>query len=81
VAWSCPDGAAGHGVAAVQVVTDIIETGRQRGELRADVEALVTADLILGADLDHYTHQGDPDRAWADAIVDTLWRGLAARSF
>jgi AcrR family transcriptional regulator len=68
------------GVAALQVVSDIVETGRQRGDLRADVDAKMTADLILGAYLAHYTHQGDPDRAWVDAIVDTLWRGLAARS-
>jgi len=68
------------GVAALQVVNDIVETGRQRGELRADIDAKVTADLILGAYLAHFTHQGDPDRAWVGAIVDTLWRGLAARS-
>jgi AcrR family transcriptional regulator len=67
------------GVAALQVVHDIVESGRQRGELRADVDAQMTADLILGAYLSHYTHQGDPDQAWVDAIVDTLWRGLAAR--
>src|SRR6478672_10557843 len=69
------------GVAALQVVNDIVETGRQRGELRADIDAKATADLILGAYLAHFTHQGDPDRAWVGAIVDTLWRGLAARSF
>ena len=67
------------GVAALQVVNDIVETGRQRGELRADVDAQITADLILGAYLAHYTHRGDPDRGWIDAIVDTLWQGLAAR--
>ena len=70
----------GVGVAALQVVNDIVETGRQRGELRADIDAKMTADLILGAYLAHFTHQGDPDRAWVGAIVDTLWRGLAARS-
>jgi AcrR family transcriptional regulator len=68
------------GVAALHVIDDIIETGRQRGELRADVDAQTTADLILGAYLAHYTHQGDPDPPWVDAIVDTLWQGLAARS-
>jgi hypothetical protein len=31
----------------------------------------------LGAYIAHYTHQGDPDRGWVDAIVDTLWQGLA----
>jgi AcrR family transcriptional regulator len=67
------------GAATLQVVNDIVETGRQRGELRADVDAQTTADLILGAYLAHYTHQGDPDDAWVDAIVDALWRGLAAR--
>jgi AcrR family transcriptional regulator len=68
------------GVAALDVVNDIVQSGRQRGELRADVDAEITADLLLGAYLAHYTHQGHPNRAWVDDIVDTLWRGLAARS-
>jgi AcrR family transcriptional regulator len=67
------------GVAALHVVNDIVETGRQRGELRAEVDAQMIADLILGAYLAHYTHHGDPDRGWVDAVVDTLWQGLSAR--
>jgi hypothetical protein len=63
-----------------QVVNDIVENGRNAANC-ADIDASVTADLILGAYLAHFTHQGDPDRAWVGAIVDTLWRGLAARSF
>jgi AcrR family transcriptional regulator len=67
------------GVAALHVVNDIVEAGRQRGELRPGVDPNITADLILGAYFAHYTHQGDPDHAWVDAVVDTVWRGLAAR--
>src|SRR4051794_19394313 len=67
------------GVAALRVVDDIVESGRQRGDLRADVDAQITADLTLGASFAHSTHHGDPDQGWVDAIVDPLWQGLAAR--
>jgi AcrR family transcriptional regulator len=66
------------GAAAVRAVHDIIEHGQRRGELRGDVQAPVVADLILGAYFGHYTHQGQPDRAWIAAVIDTLWPGLAA---
>jgi AcrR family transcriptional regulator len=67
------------GAAAVRAVHDIIEHGQRRGEVRRDVRATVVADLILGAHLARYTHQGPPGRAWMGEVIDTLWPGLAAR--
>jgi AcrR family transcriptional regulator len=66
------------GAAALRAVHDIIEHGQRRGEVRGDVRAPIVADLLLGAYLGHYTHQGQPDRAWIGHVIDTLWPGLAA---
>lgn len=67
------------GAAAVRAVHDIVEHGQRRGDVRRDVQAPVVADLILGAYFGHYTHQGQPDGAWVDSVIDTLWPGLATR--
>jgi AcrR family transcriptional regulator len=66
------------GAAAVRAVQDIIRHGQRRGEVRRDVRAPVVADLILGAYFGHYTHQGQPDRAWIRDVINTLWPGVAA---
>jgi hypothetical protein len=67
------------GAASLRAVRTIVEHGQRRGEVRGDVRAPVVADLILGAYLAHYTHQGQPDRKWIAEVIDTLWPGLAAR--
>lgn len=66
------------GAAGLRAVGHIVQRGQQRGEVRADVKASVVADLILGAYLAHYTHQGQPDRAWIGDIINTVWAGLTA---
>jgi AcrR family transcriptional regulator len=67
------------GAAALRAVSEIVEEGRRHGQVRGDVQAQIVADLILGAYLGHYTHQGQPDNAWIEAVIDTLWPGLVAR--
>jgi AcrR family transcriptional regulator len=66
------------GAAAVQAVRTIIERGQRRGEVRRGVRPPIVADLLLGAYLGRYTHQGPPDRGWTRDVVNTLWPGLAA---
>jgi hypothetical protein len=67
------------GGAALRAVHDIIEHGQRRGEVRRDVRAPVVADLLLGAYLGRYTHQGQPGPSWIRDVINTLWPGLAAR--
>jgi AcrR family transcriptional regulator len=67
------------GAAALRAVHEIVKRGRRRGEVRGDVRAPIVADLILGAYFGHYTHQGQPNRAWTREVIDTLWPALAAR--
>jgi hypothetical protein len=67
------------GAAGVRAVSEIVHHGQRRGEVRGDVVAPIVADLILGAWFAHYTHQGQPDRAWVDDVIATIWPGLALR--
>jgi AcrR family transcriptional regulator len=64
------------GSAALRAVEEIINRARQRGQTRDNLQAGLVADLILGAYLAHYTHEGPPDREWARQIVETLRPGL-----
>ena len=65
------------GAAGLRAVDQIVSRGQQRGEVRADVQASVVADLILGAYLARYTHQGQPEGAWINDIMSTLWPGIS----
>jgi hypothetical protein len=47
-----------------------------RGQTRDNLQAGVVADLIVGAYLAHYTHEGPPDGEWARQVVETLRPGL-----
>jgi AcrR family transcriptional regulator len=67
------------GAAGLQAVGHIVQRGQRRGEVRIDVQASVVADLVLGAYLARYTHQGQPDSAWIADIVSTIWPGLTRR--
>ena len=60
------------GSAAVRVFAEIIEGGQRRGQVRPDLQAGLVADLVVGAYLAHYTHEGVPDRPWARQLVETL---------
>jgi AcrR family transcriptional regulator len=68
------------GAAALRAVSEIIEHGQRRGQVRKDVPTRVVSDLILGAYLGHYTHEGQPDGAWIGEVIDTVWPGLTASS-
>jgi AcrR family transcriptional regulator len=67
------------GAAARRAVSEIIERGQRRRQVRGDVRPRVVSDLILGAYLAHYTHQGQPDEAWVGEVIETLWPGLTPR--
>jgi AcrR family transcriptional regulator len=56
----------------------VIERGRERGEVRADVDPALAAQAVMGSFLWHYMYAGRPKRGWSEALVDTIWPGLAA---
>jgi AcrR family transcriptional regulator len=66
------------GAALVGVVSEIVQHGRDRGQVRPEIDPGVVADLLLGAYLGRHTHTGPPDDQWVDQVLDALWGGLAA---
>ncbi|MCU1458171.1 MAG: hypothetical protein JWL73_2263 [Actinomycetia bacterium] len=64
------------GSSVLRAVDEIIDRARSRGQTRDDLQPGLVADLVVGAYLAHYTHEGRPDSAWARQIVETLRPGL-----
>jgi AcrR family transcriptional regulator len=64
------------GSASSRAVGEIIQRAQERGQIGDNVQPGLVADLIVGAYLAHYTHEGRPDGEWARQIVETLRPGL-----
>jgi AcrR family transcriptional regulator len=61
-----------------QMLIDVIRRGQDRGEVRADVDPALAAEMMVGA---HFARQmnGAPfPRDWAERVVDTAWPALAS---
>ena len=61
-----------------KMLVEVIERGRDRGELRADIDPPLVVDMLVGA---HHARQMNgapfpPD--WPTAVVGQLWPALAA---
>ncbi len=62
-------------------VADIIaalERGKQRGEVRADLDSEIAVHALMGAFMYHRIAAGQPRKGWAEHVVDQLWPAFAA---
>ena len=62
-------------------LTDIIgalERGKERGEVRKDLDSELAVHALLGAFMYHRIAAGDPKKGWSEHVVDTLWPAFAA---
>jgi hypothetical protein len=57
----------------------MIERGVARGDLRADLDADVATELLVGPVYFRLMFGGELDEAFANRIVDNVMRGYAAR--
>jgi AcrR family transcriptional regulator len=55
-----------------------LERGKQRGEVRADLDCEVAVHALLGAFMYHRIAAGQPKKGWSEHVVDTLWPAFAA---
>jgi AcrR family transcriptional regulator len=55
-----------------------LERGKERGEVRADLDVKLAAHAVFGSFVYHHLVAGRPGRGWAEQVVDTLWPGFAA---
>lgn len=62
-------------------VADIVaalERGKERGEIRPDLDSQVAVHALLGAFMYHRIAQGQPKKGWGEHVVDQLWPAFAA---
>jgi AcrR family transcriptional regulator len=55
-----------------------LERGKERGEVRPDLDSALAAQALLGSFISHYMIEGRPTKGWSEHVVDTLWSGFAA---
>jgi AcrR family transcriptional regulator len=55
-----------------------LERGKQRGEVRADLDSDVAVHALMGAFMYHSIAQGQPKKGWSEHVVDQLWPAFAA---
>jgi AcrR family transcriptional regulator len=62
-------------------VADIVaalERGKERGEIRPDLDSQVAVHALLGAFMYHRIAEGQPKKGWGEHVVDQLWPAFAA---
>jgi AcrR family transcriptional regulator len=59
-------------------VAAALQRGKDRGEVRADLDLDIAAQLLMGPFLYHALVAGRPPRGWAAAVLDQLWPAFAA---
>jgi AcrR family transcriptional regulator len=59
-------------------VAAALERGKERGEVRPDLDVKLAAHAVFGSFVYQHLVAGRPGRGWAEQVVDTLWPGFAA---
>jgi AcrR family transcriptional regulator len=62
----------------VAEIVAALERGKERGEVRADLDTEVAVQALMGAFMYHRIAEGRPKEGWAEHVVDQLWTGFAA---
>ncbi len=55
-----------------------LERGKERGEVRKDLDAEVAVHALMGAFMYHRIAEGQPKKGWSEHVVGTLWAAFAA---
>jgi AcrR family transcriptional regulator len=55
-----------------------LERGKERGEVRPDLDSKVAVHALLGAFMYHRIAAGQPKKGWSEHVVDQLWPAFAA---
>jgi AcrR family transcriptional regulator len=55
-----------------------LERGKERGEVRKDLDSRLAIHALMGAFMYHSLAADRPPKGWATEIVDTLWTGFGA---
>jgi len=59
-------------------VVAALERGKERGEVRKDLDSEIAVHALMGAFMYHRIASGPPKKGWSEHVVDTLWPAFAA---
>jgi hypothetical protein len=55
-----------------------LERGKERGEVRRDLDSELAVHALMGAFMLHRIAEGPPKKGWSEHVVGTLWPAFAA---
>jgi AcrR family transcriptional regulator len=58
-------------------IAEALERGKQRGEVREDLDTALAAHALMGSFMFHALAVGRPTKGWSEQVVDTLWPAFA----
>jgi AcrR family transcriptional regulator len=61
------------------LAVEILRRGIVRGDIRSDVQPELVTQLLAGSLFARHISGGAEDEAWMDQVLETVWRGIAAR--
>jgi tetracycline repressor-like protein len=59
-------------------IATALERGKERGEIRKDLDTEVAVHALMGAFMYHRLARGQPKKGWSAHVVDELWPAFAA---
>ena len=66
---------AGH---SGKLLEQVRQRGKERGEIRPDLDSELAVHALMGAFMYHRIAEGQPKKGWSEHVVDTLWPAFAA---
>lgn len=63
------------------VLTGFLHDRIDSGDLRAELDVGLVATILLGALFGQLIRGGEPDDAWADSVLTTLWPALSPEAY
>lgn len=62
----------------VQEISAALERGKERGEVRPELDNMLAVHALMGSFMFYNLAHGRPPKGWAERVVDTLWPGFSA---
>ncbi|HEX5225196.1 MAG TPA: TetR/AcrR family transcriptional regulator [Solirubrobacteraceae bacterium] len=59
-------------------IAGALDRGKDRGEVRMDLDSALAAQALMGSFLYQYMADGAPKKGWSERVLDTLWPAFAA---
>jgi AcrR family transcriptional regulator len=59
-------------------VAAALDRGKERGEVRADLDVEIAVEALMGSFAYHVMAAGRPPKGWPERVLDTLWPTFAA---